>query len=162
MWILVERPLLVWCFSSSSLLFNGGLLCLIYSALVWGSSAKHKPQRVGKVYSIPSCVLGFFFFFFLFHSIATFFFSLIHLYLICWLNTWLVLLTRQEHELEDEDVVQIIKKVWVLELGTIEQPTVERIFEHRVRLLLWDLFYIIPSYSRPKQSMSSLFHLEIR
>lgn len=103
-----------------------------------------------------------FLFFFFFHSIANFFFSLIHLYLICWLNTWLVLLTRQEHELEDEDVVQIIKKVWVLELGTIEQPTVERIFEHRVRLLLWDLFYIIPSYSRPKQSMSSLFHLEIR
>jgi hypothetical protein len=39
--------------------------CLLdYSALVWGSSAKHKPQRVGR-----------------------------------------------EHLLEDEDVVQIIKKV---------------------------------------------------
>jgi hypothetical protein len=47
-------------------------------------------------------------------------------------------------------------------VGTIEQATVERIFEHRVRLLLWDLFHIIPSYARSKQSMSSLFHLEIR
>lgn len=62
-----------------------------YSALVWGSSVKHKPQRVGKVSPFPLCSAA-----------------------ICIIHTrelreWFF--WTQEHELEDEDVVQIIKKV---------------------------------------------------
>ncbi|PPD93019.1 hypothetical protein GOBAR_DD10051 [Gossypium barbadense] len=63
-------------------------------ALVWGSSVKHKPQRVGKSYNIP-------------HHFAPRFLDLaihIHVGYFSWILS-------QDHELEDEDVVQIIKKV---------------------------------------------------
>jgi hypothetical protein len=131
---------------------------LIYSALVWGSSAKHKPQRVGKVYSIPSCVLGLFFFFFFLNCKFLFLLNSFISHLLIeymtgssytlgtWARGWGCCSDNQKG----------------VSVGTIEQATVERIFEHRVRLLLWDLFHIIPSYARSKQSMSSLFHLEIR
>ena len=63
------------------------------SALVWGSSVKHKPQRVGKVCIRPAwcCIVTL--------TPGVRFLPLIHCPSV------------QEHELEDEDVVQIIKKI---------------------------------------------------
>lgn len=69
------------------------------SALVWGSSAKHKPQRVGKVNS--SELLG------LYILSSGFFVPLFSAIRMPVFTSALY----QEHELEDEDVVQIIKKV---------------------------------------------------
>ena len=66
---------------------NNNTWYLFISALVWGSSAKHKPQRVGKVYHNFGCIFPF------------------RVYIKRFLTFF------QEHELEDEDVVQIIKKV---------------------------------------------------
>ncbi|MCD7470551.1 Developmentally-regulated G-protein 3 [Datura stramonium] len=68
-------------------------------ALVWGSSAKHKPQRVGKVNS--SELLGI-------YILSSGFFAPL-VFAVRMLVFTIAL--YQEHELEDEDVVQIIKKV---------------------------------------------------
>lgn len=63
------------------------------SALVWGSSVKHKPQRVGKVCIRPArCYI-------VTHPLGVRFLALIYCAFV------------QEHELDDEDVVQIIKKI---------------------------------------------------
>lgn len=63
------------------------------SALVWGSSVKHKPQRVGKVCIRPArCYI-------VTHPLVVRFLALIYCAFV------------QEHELDDEDVVQIIKKI---------------------------------------------------